>query len=47
MLGMDIARFEDKSLRRLIESDYLLGVHDESRMGTPRSVVRKFRIKWI
>ncbi len=30
------ARIEDRPGRRLMESDYLLGVHDESRMGALR-----------
>lgn len=30
------ARFEDRSVRRFMESDYMLGVHDESRMGALR-----------
>lgn len=31
-----IARLEDRARRRLMESDYLLGVHDESRLGALR-----------
>ncbi len=31
-----MARLEDRPGRRLMESDYLLGVHDESRMGALR-----------
>ncbi|MGM0506753.1 MAG: type II toxin-antitoxin system HipA family toxin [Bacteroidota bacterium] len=30
------ARREDRPVRRMMESDYLLGVHDESRMGALR-----------
>jgi serine/threonine-protein kinase HipA len=30
------ARLEDRSVRRLMESDYLLGVYDKSRMGALR-----------
>lgn len=30
------SRLDDRPMRRLMESDYLLGVHDESRMGALR-----------